>query len=281
MAIELDFKRPLYPPDDPLYRGGATGTVGEDVLAVKIAISRAGYWPWQEFDEAYSNRFSHGVGVGSVRIRSGVAGFQRENGIDPTGWYGKLTHEKLLKKKVPSGKPHAGEWAWDFRARALYKGFEDTSPEEKIVADIYKWWDQLIADEDDWHYSQDRPVQPLIARENPPKPPGYLDCSGTAIYTAWLAGANSPDVYHGYGGYGNTNSLNDGGLRISVSEINKYAKDHLVLAFYGPSIYNTKHVVSCKSDTEIYSMGREGAPEKKNSIYHWKNFLEARAYRVL
>lgn len=280
MAPKLDFKRSLYPPDDPLKRGEETGSFGDDVLAVKTAIARAGFWPWQEFDEFYSNKFSHGE-RGWNKPDKGVAGFQRLEGIQATGYYGSETHEALRNTKVPKRKPHAGEWVFDRRARALYNSFEDMSPEEEIVKEIFYWWDILVAKEPAWHYSQYRPVVPLRKKQKPPRPPGILDCSGTVLYTCWLAGAKSPDPFYAYEGWGNTNSMNDGGFHIGSNDIETYCKTHLVLAFYGPSKWNTKHMTAIKSFTEVYSMGNEGAPEKKNSMYLWNNFLECRAYNVL
>jgi hypothetical protein len=108
-------QRTLYPPD----HGKGPSKNGPDIKGLKRAISRAGFWPWQEFDEAYSNMFAHGSDKGP-----GVAGFQWNNGIDATGTYGENTHEKLRKAKVPKGKPNAGEDVWDQTAVNLYKSYK-------------------------------------------------------------------------------------------------------------------------------------------------------------
>jgi hypothetical protein len=84
------------------------------VEAYKRTVSRAGRWPWQEFDEAYSNGFAHGKG-GNV-INSGVAGVQRQQGISDTGWIGEKTFNTLRSIRVPEGKAHAGEMAMDAAA---------------------------------------------------------------------------------------------------------------------------------------------------------------------
>ena len=40
-----------------------------DVVAYKRTVSRAGRWPWQPFDDSYSNAFAHGTsGDGSRRL---------------------------------------------------------------------------------------------------------------------------------------------------------------------------------------------------------------------
>lgn len=283
VSLHVPFKRPLYPPDS-----GKPSTPGEDVQAVKRAVSRAGYWPWAEFDQQYSNGFSHGrkdpngpQGVITKRW-GGVAGLQRRLGIQATGYWGKATHEASLKMRVPQGLPHEGEFIWDQAAINQYTGYADMTAAEEIVADIFTWWDKLVANESLWHYSQQRPIQPLRDREDPPKPPGYLDCSGTFIYCAWLAGAMSPDPRFNYSGYGNTGSLADGGFAITQAQLSKYVKDHYVAAFYGSAWWATSHICAVKSATEVYSMGNEHAPEKKDS-YKWSSppFLGLRAYRVI
>ena len=107
--------RPLYPPDS-----GKGSTPGKDVIAVKRAISRGGRWPWQEFDPNFSNGISHGTG-GNV-VNTGLAGVQRQNGIDDTGWMGEKTYNLLRYARVPVGLPNAGEPLFDATAvRLLYE----------------------------------------------------------------------------------------------------------------------------------------------------------------
>ena len=273
-APVIPFKRPLYPTSHV-----AGPTTGEDVIAVKIAISRAGFWPWQEFDQVYNDAFAHGTGKN--KGISGVHGFKVQQSITIQGdTYDKWTHEALLKTRVPKGKPHEGEGVWNAYARALYRGFEDTTEAERIVQEFFRQWDILVANEPRSHYSQQRPIIPLSKRQDPIVFPNWLDCSGTVIYCAWLADAKSPDPY-GYSGYGNTNSLNDNGRRITEGEIDKYAKDHIVLAFYGPSRWYTTHVIALKSRTRGYSMGREGGPETVNGAGYRRDLVEIRAYEVV
>jgi hypothetical protein len=117
---DLPFCRALYPPD-AVTKGKTPSKDGPDVVAVKRAISRMGLWPWQKFDSNYSNAFSHGKSSGK-ESDSGVQGFQiKYVAAQPTGWYGKTTHETLVKSKIPAGKPNAGQWAFDQTAVNLYK----------------------------------------------------------------------------------------------------------------------------------------------------------------
>jgi len=114
-----ELKRILYPPDH------SKGPVkdGNDIKAVKRAISRSGHWKWQTFDGAYSNKFAHGDNQNGP----GVAGYQWDSDIDATGTYGENTHNKLRKAKVPKGNPNAGEDCFDQEAVNLYKGYSSGS----------------------------------------------------------------------------------------------------------------------------------------------------------
>jgi hypothetical protein len=117
MVKVTGFPRPLYPPDAKKY-GKIPSEPGPDVVAYKRTVSRAGRWPWQSFDEVFSNQFSHGKGTGNV-VDSGVSGVQRQQHLDATGWIGENTFNTLRSIRVPEGKPHAGEMAMDGTAVSL------------------------------------------------------------------------------------------------------------------------------------------------------------------
>jgi len=126
------FPRPLYPPDASKH-GKKPSMDGPDVKAYKRTISRLGRWPWQEFDEAYSNGFSHGTS-GNVKD-TGVAGVQRQQDIDDSGWLGKNTFNTLLYAKIPVELPNGGQQAMDATAVSLineafqmFKGHEPAPP---------------------------------------------------------------------------------------------------------------------------------------------------------
>jgi len=136
MVKVAGFPRPLYPPD-AAERGKKPSVNGPDVEAYKRTVSRAGRWPWQTFDEAYSNSFAHGTS-GNV-INSGVAGIQRQQNIDDTGWIGQKTFNTLRSIRVPEGKAHAGEMAMDAtavkminQAWEMFAGHEP-EPEQKQI----------------------------------------------------------------------------------------------------------------------------------------------------
>ena len=143
------FPRSVYPPDAAA-KGKTPSTPGPDIEAYKRTVSRAGRWPWQKFDETFSNAFSHGQG-GNV-TDSGVAGVQRQQNVEATGWIGEKTFNTLRSIKVPEGKPHAGEMAMDVTAQNLIAeawtmfGGKPTEPpppqttiRERALAGAIKW----------------------------------------------------------------------------------------------------------------------------------------------
>jgi hypothetical protein len=115
---DLPFNGPLYPPDAAA-KGKTPSPDSPQIVAVKRAISRAGYWKWQSFDDSYSNAFAHGGSSGP-----GVEGFQANHvdlkGKPPSGWYGSASHEALRTFVLPSG-PNKGQWAFDAKACELYR----------------------------------------------------------------------------------------------------------------------------------------------------------------
>jgi peptidoglycan hydrolase-like protein with peptidoglycan-binding domain len=116
------FKRPLYPPSHP--KGPVPN--GADVEAVKRAVSRAGFFPWQEFDRAYNEK-----------IADAVVEFQKKNGLgsDSAGAFGEPTFKKLKGKKVPAESPNAGQSVFDERAAELYREYlvPDSVPDLGVV----------------------------------------------------------------------------------------------------------------------------------------------------
>jgi hypothetical protein len=115
------FPRPMYPPD-AAEQGRKPSIEGPDVVAYKRTAARLGRWDWDPdgWDDAYSNVFAHGMAGGDA-ADSGLAGVQRQAHIDPaTGWIGEKTFNLLRSVKIPTGLPHAGEYAMDAVAQDLF-----------------------------------------------------------------------------------------------------------------------------------------------------------------
>jgi len=137
MVEVAGFPRALYPPDALAY-GKQPSVPGPDVIAYKRTVARAGRWPWQTFDAAYSNGFAHGTS-GNVGD-TGIAGVQRQQDIDDTGWIGKTTFNTLRSIRIPEELNHGGEMAMDATAVRLigdawelYGGHEPPPPDEQTV----------------------------------------------------------------------------------------------------------------------------------------------------
>ena len=128
MIVVSGWPRALYPPDAAEH-GKTPSSDGPDVVAYKRTVSRAGRWKWGSFDDTFSNGFAHGKS-GNVG-ETGIAGIQRQQHLDATGWIGEKTFNTLRSIRIPNGLPHAGEMAMDAtavklidEAFALFKGHE-------------------------------------------------------------------------------------------------------------------------------------------------------------
>ncbi len=145
-----------------------------------------------------------------------------------------------------------------------------------IVENIFKWWDVLVANEPRVHYNNTiRPTIPLAQKQNPPRFPMILDCSGAVEYTNWLGGGKPLDN-GGHKGNSYTGSQIKYGKEISAGQIDIYASGgYLVLVFYS----SPDHVVACKSAREVYSHGQESGPSKYTTI-NYRTPTSIRAYEV-
>jgi len=145
MVKVAGFPRPLYPPDAAEH--GKTPSVdGPDVVAYKRTVSRAGRWKWGAFDDSFSNGFAHGKS-GNVG-ETGIAGIQRQQHLDATGWCGEKTFNTLRSIVVPVGLPHAGEMAMDATAVALINAaWEEFLGSEPVAGDLRQAAFDLLAGE--------------------------------------------------------------------------------------------------------------------------------------
>jgi hypothetical protein len=167
MVLVAGFPRPLYPPDASAH-GKKPSMDGPDVVAYKRTVSRAGRWPWAAFDDSYSNGFAHGKG-GNV-IDTGVAGVQRQQDVDDTGWIGQKTFNTLRSIRIPDGLPHAGEPAMDAtavqlvnEAFAMFGGKEPASePGAKINLGPVDQGGTSVRDYDLTHATSGIPLYPAF-----------------------------------------------------------------------------------------------------------------------
>lgn len=109
------FPRPLHYPGQAGY---APSAPGPDCVAWKRFVSRLGRWPWQTFDDVYSEGFALGRGP-NVRD-SGVAGVQRQQPeLEETGAIGEAFYHFARHALIPDELPHGGEYGLDATAQEL------------------------------------------------------------------------------------------------------------------------------------------------------------------
>jgi hypothetical protein len=138
--VEAPFPRPLYPPDAAEY-GKRPSVDGPDVIAYKRALCRGGRWgDWDpdSWDDSYSNAFAHGHGP-NVKD-TGLAGYQRQQHLDASGWLGTKTFNNLRYSLISDpAAPHYGQPLFDSvcvellnEAWYMFEGSEPP-PEDEIA----------------------------------------------------------------------------------------------------------------------------------------------------
>lgn len=256
-----ELPRPLYFPNNKAGKPASPG--GPDVVAYKRTVSRLGRWPWKTFDDLYGQAF--GLGASANVIDSGVAGVQRAEGIDDTGYLGAGVYDVLRRAIVPPGLPHAGEYGMDATAIRLLQDAaqrfaEPVATIEDVRAELEAYCRESLANSPAIHYEQFRPMTHLGV---PPAQGFTADCSGhatSAYYWARKAtGVAVPDPNHrGYDGYGYTGTLVENPEASPPFKVGD-------LALYGPSRSSTSHVTTCyraggAADSLWCSHGSEDAP---------------------
>ena len=204
-------------PSTPLARDIYLGTKGLDVVAVKRALSRAGYMQWGTFTQTWGDF-----------AKLACHNFQKDHNLRPAG-YGPRTHDKLLNTRA-KGKP--GEWAYD-NLSIEYMHTEYVTlritPEQRIRALGIQMCRYLYEHSVHIGYSQGRPS--WLGHLGDPPPDG-LDCSGLANVAHYAGGARNPNIEAGirlpWNGEGYTGTLIAGGTKTTKDKLKP-----LDLVFYG------------------------------------------------
>jgi peptidoglycan hydrolase-like protein with peptidoglycan-binding domain len=260
-GLELETYEERGPVDVPFCRALRPGARGLDVVAVKRALSRAGFLKWGAFTQAW------GPGATEACRR-----FQASAGLPATGQYERPTHDALLRA---TRKGHPAEPAWDGYGRALMVQFCATAGEEahvrRTIVDAARFWNTRRAEID---YSQARPFE----LKKPPEVPRRTDCSGFVTICHRAGGAKNPNVERGqrlpYNGFGYTGTLLSGGRKCRVEELRPGD-----LVFYGftttPSpafpLNSPTHVALWLGDGDVMSHGRKEGPERLGYAYRAVN----------
>jgi len=235
----------------PLPRPLIFGSSGPDVIAVKRALSRAGFMQWGDFTPVYGDG-----------MRRAVHALHKKHGRKPAG-YGPLAHRDLVATKAV-GKP--GQMAFDNIAVSIMEHEYDKyhiSPELRIRLNIVAAWRRLYLNRGVIPYSQHRPFLHGVDMDFP-IPRGGIDCSGTFTLGYDAANAKSPNVAYGtrlpFNGTGYTGTILAGGHKCSRSDMEP--GDAVLYGFtthpspafpYG----SATHVAGWAGDADmhVYSMG--------------------------
>lgn len=208
----------------PFTRSVKRGSRGRDVIAVKRALSHAGYIKWGGFTPIF----------GPFAVKS-LRKFQQQHHLHVDGIVGRNT----LKRLAPY---------FDAYAFFLYVGYPPSKSKEvrtrnKIVA--YALWG--YNNRARVHYAQYRPMDRL---KNLKFLPIWDDCSEFATKAYKFAGAPDPNG-RGYNGFGYTGDELKHGKTVSLSHAKKGDLVH-----YGPN----KHVAIYIGSGKVISHGSEGGP---------------------
>jgi peptidoglycan hydrolase-like protein with peptidoglycan-binding domain len=233
------------------------GTNGADVIAVKRALSRAGFMQWGAFTPIW----------GPNALRACKA-FQAANGIPQTGDYGPRTHTRLLATPPKAG---GGESAWDAHGLRMLHDFCELTRDEQVRRQIVAAAEFWNARRDEIDYALQRPF-PLAS---PPGVPPWSDCSGFVTLCHMAAGAKNPNAQGGqrlpWNGHGYTGTLIDGGRRRERAEDLRPGD----AVFYGftktPSpafpLNSPTHVALWIGDGKVITHGKSSGPERQHYLY--------------
>lgn len=236
--------------------------IGDDVMAIKRAISHAQRWlPWEpsQWDARYRESFALGKGTGKV-AGSGVRGFQRQEGLPQTGILDDATYQRIRRALIPEG-PREGSPILDAESiRLIEEAIQEFSPAaklERVRAAISDFCRRAENAQEMWHYTQQRPytglgVVPERSHQN--------DCSSYVCLAYFWARQETeilvpdPSRYR-YSGYGNTWDDLDGHARV-------LSGNYLI----GDLAHYDGHVTICRkagdSSSAVWSsFGAEDGPE--------------------
>lgn len=217
---------------------------GDDVLAVKRALVRAGYGHRGMLITKF---------MGDAAMRN-IHRFQHAHHI-PVENYNVVTHRALL--------PY-----FDARGRALLNSYLRQTVRQRIV-------DVAIYDamrNGSIHYTQTTSRMYGVRNQiRPPAVPLYEDCSSFVTYCYWVAGAPDPNGL-GYNGYGFTGTQISRGRKVATPSPGD-------ILFYGWGFNGyPKHEALYIGAGKLVSHGSESGPQIRSNIHYRSDFRECRSY---
>lgn len=249
-APTLAFKRELH-----------DGELGQDVVAVKRALWRAGLL-WRG-----PGGFS---AVWGPAAQAALKKLQRGRALPLTGIYTRVEHE-ILRTRHAEGKPR--EWCFDRFACKAYRGFTVVTREEQRRQDIVDVWAYWRSQAAAIGYSQKRLYE--TGRPVPAWKPVTFDCSALFGGGYYVVGAPDPAGFP-FPGAGSTREMCVRGA--SVKRGNLKAADAV---FYGRDyLGRPTHVAGYVGGGKIISHGSAIGPLLLDIDYR-SDLWGMRTYEVL
>lgn len=175
----------------PFKREVKLGTIGKDVLAIKRALSSAGFGVWGGWGSQPR--------LFGPYARRNLINFQKKHGLKADGIYGLATHRKLAPYFDSYGRWLLGQT----------KIIVPATKREVIVSTAMLGWQKRTQ----IHYTQSwLRMQGVKQKIKPPAVPSWEDCSSFATWCYWVAGARDPNGFS-YNGLGYTGTLANHGWR--------------------------------------------------------------------
>jgi len=232
-------------PAVPFVRQLKLGSTGQDVIAIKRALSRGGWMEWGAFTALYG-----------PHMVNAVKALEKTKGLKQTGVYMFTRHEALRKSRRQGT---TNEWAFDALSISILKG-EAVSPEERMRQRIVDAAVYGIVKRDVIHYAQ---IRPMTDMGPPPNVPNTMDCSWFATWCYMSGGAPDPNGRN-YSSpiLGYTGTMYPRGRAVSVVEL-KLGD----LVFYGWRDGIPTHMGVYIGNGYIASHGQESGPSKVPVLY--------------
>lgn len=216
----------------PLKRNVKYGTVGNDALAVKRALSKAGFGKWG----AWGKKQKLFGNYASAHLKA----FQKKHKLKVDGVYGASSHRALARYFDSYGRYLMGTVK-----------VKKVSSKRTLVtnAAMFGYSHRYLI-----HYTQTPSrMYGVRHRIKPPNVPYYEDCSSFATWCYWVAGASDPNGLR-YNGQGYTGTLIHTGRRISSTQMRPGD-----LVFYGHYAVPS-HVAIYVGSGRVVSHGSEVGP---------------------
>ena len=229
---------------------GVFRSKGPTAEACKRFFGRLGYIDWRDYDQHWN-----------VILGDAMAKYKDKHGLPKDPSYGKIAWALMRKQKVPKGRPHAGEFAFDTPARKLVQDEAKVTSDSDEMTLVQYWvrdfWMKAIANAVKWHYDQGRPGDVTVK----PEDGGESDCSLMCIQSVRYAQTKSGIIVldpakQDFTGFGNTDWYEDDWPKIGPPfRIGDMAH-----------FQNERHVIMCIKEGNVDtaqwgSNGSEIAPE--------------------